>query len=315
MHDAEREAQLDEVLAAYLEGVEAGWAAPDLARLQACYPHLAGDLARFFADQQRVERVTRALRPAPLPADAATLTVADGPRPAGPPEGSLAVVPGYDLLGEVSRGGMGVIYRARHQASGRVVALKMILAGALSAPDERERFRAEVQAVAALRHPGIVTLYDVGDAPSGPYYTMEYVEGGSLADRLDGTPLPPQDAARLVRQLAEAAHAAHQQGIVHRDLKPGNILLQTTEDTENTEQKQNPAFASFSVSSVSSVVSFLPKIADFGLARRMDVSGHTATGAIVGTPSYMAPSRPRARSTPSARSRTCTRWGPSSTNA
>jgi WD40 repeat protein len=275
------EQQLDEVLAAYLEGVEAGWAAPDPGRLQACYPHLAGDLARFFADQQRVERVTRSLRPAPLPLEDATL-----PAAGGPPEGRLPDIAGHELLEELSRGGMGVIYKARHRASGRTVALKMILSGALSAPEERERFQKEVQTVAALRHPGIVTLYEVGDTSSGPYYTMEYVEGGSLADRLDGTPLPPDNAARLVQQFAEAIHAAHQQGIVHRDLKPANILLSGIAErgARIEEEVRDPRSAIRDP-----LRSSVPKIADFGLARRLDVSGHTATGAIVGTPSYMAP--------------------------
>jgi WD40 repeat protein/serine/threonine protein kinase len=279
---APEKTELDEVLAAYLEGVEAGWAVPDLARLQACYPHMAEDLARFFADQQRVERVTRPLRPATGLGAAPTLSCAGGPAPTRPGEGALPSVAGYELLEELGHGGMGLIYRARHQASGRTVALKMIRAGALSAPEERERFRAEVRAVAALRHPGIVTLYDVGDVPSGPYYTMEYVEGGSLADHLDGTPLRPDDAARLVRQVAEAIHVAHQQGIVHRDLKPQNVLLSFSRET--------PASAApGALAGVSRLNEAVPKIADFGLARRADVPGHTASGAIVGTPSYMAP--------------------------
>jgi tRNA A-37 threonylcarbamoyl transferase component Bud32 len=177
-----------------------------------------------------------------------------------------------------------VVYKARHQASGRVVALKMILSGALSSPADRERFQAEVQSVAALRHPGIVTLYEVGTAPAGPFYTMEYVEGGSLGDCLDGTPLPPAAAAQLVHQLAEAIHAAHLKGIVHRDLKPANVLLQGTGDRGQGTEAKKESVQLFPVPCPLS-----PKIADFGLARRMDVSGHTATGAIVGTPSYMAP--------------------------
>ena len=191
MTSDDREQQLDEILAAYLETTEAGWAAPDLERLQACYPHLADDLARFFADQQRVERVTGALRPGPLPA-ASDLTV-KLPQGAGtlrPTDSRRPHVPGYEILEEVSRGGMGVVYRARHLAGQRTVALKMIAAGALSSPEDRERFRTEVQAVARLQHPGIVTLYEVGETPAGPFFTMEHLDGGSLADLLDGTPLP-----------------------------------------------------------------------------------------------------------------------------
>jgi WD40 repeat protein/serine/threonine protein kinase len=288
--------QLDEVLAAYLEGVEAGWAVPDLARLQACYPHLADDLARFFADQQRVERAARPLRPDPLPQVAASPGTISDRTVTTPPDSSWPDITGYEILEELSRGGMGVVYRARHLASQRTVALKMIVSGAISSPQDRERFRAEVQAVARLQHPGIVSLYEVGETPAGPYFTMEYLEGGSLARRLDGTPLPPPEAARLVQQLAEAIHAAHQQGIIHRDLKPANVLLQRTSrkdakaQRDSEESKPDSAATSpLPLGAFASLREMFPKIADFGLARRLDVSGHTVSGAIVGTPSYMAP--------------------------
>jgi serine/threonine-protein kinase len=162
---------------------------------------------------------------------------------------------------------MGVVYRARHLRLGRLVALKMALAGSYAGPHERERFRREAEAVAALRHPNLVQVYDAGDWAGRPYFTMELMEGGSLAQRLAGTPQPARQAAALLATLAEAVHVAHQGGIVHRDLKPANVLL--TADG-------------------------MPKIADFGLARRLEGCARlTQTGVPMGTPSYMAPEQAR----------------------
>jgi formylglycine-generating enzyme required for sulfatase activity len=162
---------------------------------------------------------------------------------------------------------MGVVYRARHLRLGRLVALKMALAGSYAGPHERERFRREAEAVAALRHPNLVQVYDAGDWAGRPYFTMELIEGGSLAQRLAGTPQPARQAATLLATLAEAVQVAHQGGILHRDLKPANILL-TADGT--------------------------PKIADFGLARRLEGgAGLTQSGVLLGTPSYMAPEQAR----------------------
>jgi WD40 repeat protein len=172
-------------------------------------------------------------------------------------------VPGYELLEELGRGGMGVVYKARHVRLKRLVALKMILSGAHAGPNELARFRIESEAVARLQHPNIVQIHEVGEHDGRPYFSLEYVDGGSLAQKLDGTPLPPRAAAQMVEKLARAIHAAHQRGIVHRDLKPANVLL--TSDGQ-------------------------PKITDFGLAKRLDESeAPTRSGAIVGTASYMAP--------------------------
>jgi len=182
--------------------------------------------------------------------------------PQGWIEGSSAIGD-YVLLGEIARGGMGVVYKARHRRLPRVVALKMIGEGRHASPDQRARFFIEAEAVARLRHPNIVQIHDFGEAGGRPFVTLELLEGGSLADRLKGTTQPGRAAAELMATLAAAVHAAHQAGIVHRDLKPSNVLF----DGDG-----------------------IPKITDFGLAKRLEVDdGHTQSGQVIGTPSYMAP--------------------------
>jgi len=172
-------------------------------------------------------------------------------------------LPGYELLAELGRGGMAVVYHARQTGLNRPVALKVILAGALAGPTDRKRLRREAEAVARLRHPNVVQIYDIGEHEGCLYLSLEYVAGGSLDRRLSDHPLPPADAGRLVEQLAGAVQAAHEAGIVHRDLKPANVLL----DQDGT-----------------------PKVTDFGLAKQWDDAHRlTATGTAAGTPSYMAP--------------------------
>ncbi|MEC7566386.1 MAG: serine/threonine-protein kinase, partial [Planctomycetota bacterium] len=175
----------------------------------------------------------------------------------------LETVPGYDLLGELGRGGMGVVYKARDQKLKRIVALKMILSGAHASDEDMQRFQTEAEAVARLQHPHIVQIYEVGEHEGKPYIALEFADSGSLDKVLSGTPQNAQESAQMIETLARAIDVAHQQSIIHRDLKPANILL--TADGE-------------------------PKITDFGLAKRMDEDSHqTKSGAVMGTPSYMAP--------------------------
>ena len=169
----------------------------------------------------------------------------------------------YELLEEIARGGMGVVYKARQVNLNRVVALKMILAGQLASEEEVQRFRTEAESAANLDHPGIVPIYEIGQHESQHFFSMGYVEGQSLADRVRNGPLPPKEAAELTKKIAEAIAFAHSRNVIHRDLKPANVLLD-----QNGE----------------------PKVTDFGLARKTDNdSGMTRTGAVMGTPSYMPP--------------------------
>jgi serine/threonine protein kinase len=193
-------------------------------------------------------------------------TTAPFEKAAGPDESSPTAaspsVPGYQVLGLIGKGGMGVVYKARQVGLDRLVALKMILHIEHASADARRRFQAEAQAVARLQHPNIVQIHEVAEHQGQPYFSLEYCPHGSLADQLDGTPWEPAKAAELVQTLARAIHAAHLAQVVHRDLKPPNVLLSADGQ---------------------------PKITDFGLAKKLDEQGQTHTGAVVGTPSYMAP--------------------------
>jgi hypothetical protein len=185
---------------------------------------------------------------------------------------------------------MGVVYRARQTELKRLVALKMILAGAHAGREQLDRFRREAEAVARLHHPNIVQIYEIGEHDGHPYFSLEFVAGGTLAGRLAGTPLPAREAAALLHAAAEAIHYAHEQGIVHRDLKPGNILLSSDGDPKGK------ARTATSPTMPSSLDGAVPKIADFGLAKRLEEdSGQTGSGAILGTPSYMAPEQAEGR--------------------
>jgi tetratricopeptide (TPR) repeat protein len=216
--------------------------------------------------------------------------------PAGRPA-DWPSIPGLELVDVLGSGGMGVVFKARQATLDRDVAVKFLRDTHRGDPGLRERFLHEARAVARLRHPNLVQVYEFGEVPtaggttSQPYLVLEYVSGGSLADLLHGSPQPPGEAARLVETLADAIHYAHQQGVIHRDLKPANILLQsTTGDTGDTgERQQRGPLSSFPVSPVSPVVHSLPKITDFGLAKFQAGSDLTQYGEVLGTPSYMAP--------------------------
>jgi WD40 repeat protein len=204
------------------------------------------------------------------------------PPPAAAAGQPLPEIPGYVVLELVGQGGMGLVYRARQVSTNRTVALKMILAGEYAGATARDRFRAEAEATAKLSHPNIVQLYEAGEAGGRAFLSCEFVPGGSLAARLDGTPWDARRAAQMVVTLSRAVAHAHAAGIVHRDLKPSNILLVsggvvsgesvplTTPDSPLTTHQ--------------------PKVADFGIAKRLDAGDSpTHTGAIIGTPSYMPP--------------------------
>jgi WD40 repeat protein/serine/threonine protein kinase len=238
---------------------------------------LAGPVARA-----RAERVpdTEAMFPA-----------STGPAPPPP------AVPGYEILGELGRGGMGIVYQARQVSLNRLVALKTLLAGAAVTPEQLARFRTEAEALARLQHPNIVQVYEVGTAEGQPFFAMEYVDGGSLAQALTGGRWPVGDreaehqAAQLLETLARALHAVHQCGIVHRDLKPANILLQLQNAESRIQNEKPPPGSAFCIPHSAFCI---PKVTDFGLARVQAAERRlTQTGQAMGTPSYMSPEQAR----------------------
>jgi WD40 repeat protein len=280
----EREDRLNEVLAGYLRGVEAGQA-PDPGTLLAQHPDLASELSAFFANRACIAQLAVPFRVAVPAAGAETLAPGEAPATDGA-LGTVRYFGDYELLAEIARGGMGVVYKARQVSLQRVVALKMILAGQLASAADVQRFHVEATAAANLDHPNIVPIHEVGEHEGQHYFSMKLIEGGSLAQWLaDGNSKRAawghdhQSAcARLLVTVARAVHHAHQRGILHRDLKPANILLQT-----------EPA-------AIGDWHAAIPLVTDFGLAKRVADDGRlTQSGAVVGTPSYMAPEQATAR--------------------
>jgi serine/threonine-protein kinase len=245
-------------------------------------PELLADVRQGLQRLRRVDAQLNALFPTPEPN-----RNVDTPAPSSP-AAELPRIPGYLVEAVLGRGGMGIVYKAQHLRLNRPVALKMLLAGAYAGLEERERFLREAKAVAGLRHANLVQVYDMGDHEGRLYFTMEFVDGGSLAQRLTGSPVGMRYAATLVSTLAGAVQVAHQGGVIHRDLKPANILLQ--EKAETATAAPQPGNGNVITLVPAPLSDFDPKIADFGLARHFDgESALTQSGARMGTPSYMAP--------------------------
>lgn len=203
-------------------------------------------------------------------------------------------MPGYEVVGELGRGGMGVVYKARQPGLDRVVALKMILNQTSLSVDHLARFRTEAQVLARLQHPHIVQVFETGFWNGVPYIALEYVSGGSLDRFLNKTPQVPTAATRFAQILARAMQAAHNQGIIHRDLKPANILL--LQDQAGNDSITNAGLQRKDAGPAQALAKAIPKITDFGLAKQLDADqGQTTTGDILGTPAYMAPEQAAGR--------------------
>lgn len=268
----EREHQLDEAIAAYLKLKEAGQT-PERETWLAQFPDLARELAEFLDDVSMLGVVVmdpdQTLDSDPHRADATNTRLASERSDGTELSHKIRYFGDYELLGEIARGGMGVVYKARQVNLNRIVALKMILAGQLAGEENVRRFYAEAEAAANLDHPGIVPVFEVGTHQGQHFFSMGFVEGNSLAESVADGPLPPRKAAELVQRVCVAMAYAHGQGVIHRDLKPANILIDRNGD---------------------------PKITDFGLAKRVQSDSNlTGTGQILGTPSYMAPEQARGK--------------------
>lgn len=233
------------------------------------------------------------------------ITQVDSKSRGRPPDQTMRLpnLPGFEVLGPLGRGGMGVVLLAKELQLGRLVAIKLLLSGELSSIQHRQRFRAEARAAAALRHPNIVQVDDIGDVEGQPFIVMEYVAGGTLEEFLRQNKITARDAAMFIRQIAWAVHAAHQAGIVHRDLKPGNILLAPRHDGLHDSREEGGSIATATRHDGAEMRSVLlseyePKITDFGLAKSLqpvevDHAALTVKGDVLGTPCYMSPEQAR----------------------
>jgi serine/threonine-protein kinase len=251
--DGDRDQRLADLLAELTDAAQRG-AAVDVEHVCRAHPDLAVELRQLWGAVLVADAVGSQSRhdAPPAPPDSAS--------------GELQLpcrLGGYELLEELGRGGMGVVYRARQLGLDREVAVKMILRGPLASSSDKQRFLAEAEAAARLDHPNIVPVYEVGEFDGRPFFSMKHVAGTTLAEMLAEHPLPARDAARLLADVSRAIHFAHHNGVLHRDLKPSNILI----DGEGHAH-----------------------VSDFGLAKRTtDAASLTKSGAILGTPSYMAP--------------------------
>jgi hypothetical protein len=290
------EERLDNLLEAWQEHHLHG---RDLPASELCHdcPELAEELARRIGVLRQMILLGQTAGEPPtlgtldVPAASAAGGTGTTTPPAPDPPG---LVPGYEILGELGRGGMGVVYKARHLRLKRLVALKMIKAGVLAQAAELDRFRREAEAVAHLQHPNIVQIYEIGEHAGGPFLSFEFVSGGSLAERLRGAPLPLREATRLVETLARAVHYAHQRGIIHRDLKPANVLLSAACGLAGPSS--GSAFSDNSDPAKPQAAEVVPKLTDFGLAKQLDADqGQTQSGVVMGTPGYMAPEQAAGR--------------------
>ncbi|MBI1249670.1 protein kinase [bacterium] len=253
----QRDQQLAQLLDALTERVQRGEPV-DLEDVIKQHPHLADDLKEVWGAVMLADAVALNLSVTQPAAD-------ERPIPEKLSQLKLPVRFGdYELLEEIGRGGMGVVYRARQVSLNRTVAVKMILKAQLASEDELTRFLAEAESAARLSHPGIVPVYEVGQRDGRYYFSMKYIEGETLSERLARGPMPGKEAAQLMRVVASAVHEAHRHGILHRDLKPSNILIDKNGH---------------------------PVVTDFGLAKQVtsDVDSITRSGAILGTPAFMAP--------------------------
>jgi WD40 repeat protein/serine/threonine protein kinase len=281
--------RLYDVLLNYLESSECG-ARPDTAAFLARHPEFAPELQEFLDTQDRLEALAAPVREM---SQAIVRTVHSGSLFHGTagatPERATAPAPvsvgQYEILGEIGRGGMGVVYKARDRKLGRHVAVKMIRSAGHASPTEVARFLAEARAKARLNHPNVVPVYEIGEADRLPYFVMALVDGGSLQARLAEGPLPAVQAADLIRQVTLAIQHAHERGVLHRDLKPHNILLQYGGDIASCENGAAGPRGARAPGPGQPV----PMVSDFGVARLTGQDGLTATGDVLGTPGYMPP--------------------------
>lgn len=258
--NSRRDDRFDEVLLEYMRRRDCVEEV-DREEFIAAHPDVADELRAYFADSDAVEEV---VRPAARANDASSREEAEAV-----PLDVIRYFGDYELLEEIGRGGMGVVYRARQRSLNRIVAVKMILAGRLARQEDVDRFRREAEAAAQLKHPNIVTIFEVGEHEGQHYFSMDFVAGRSLGEIVREGPLSSRLAATYVKKIADAVEYAHQQGTLHRDLKPANVLI-----ADNDE----------------------PIVTDFGLAKRVESDpGLTASGARLGSPSYMSPEQAAGR--------------------